>query len=655
MAGMNTALTGITAARWGLDTTAHNIANANTPGYRRQRVDLAARPATLLKGHQLGGGVEMRGVRQVRDALIESRLLDQRHLEGHLETANSVAAQIEAIFGEPSEFALSGLFEDFFASLDTLAQDPTSTVARDGVLSAANAVGSVLQSIDTQFASLAVDIGAQVEGTLLRVNELTASIAQLNRQIKEVEAVGAPANDSRDARDQAITELQALLQVDVHPQPDATVTVLASGILLVSGGRASALETGFGAGGETILQTTGEAQVTPRSGKLKALWDYSATDLPALRDKLDALAAGLIRECNALHAAGLGARGAFSDLVSARAAADAVTALADAGLDFDVTAGTLYVTVEDLATGDLTRTGVAIDPATHTLTDVAAALTAVAGITAAARSDGTLAIAADSGYAFDFSGRLDPSPDTAGITGTVTPTVSGAWTGGENDLLTFTFDNAGTVGVTDGLTVTVTNAAAETVAVLDVGLGYAAGTEVEVADGVRVAFSPGTAAAADTFAVRGLAEPDGTGVLVALGLNEFFAGTGAGDIAVTDAVAADPTRLAAARSANAGDNTNALRMAGLRDALRMSGGTESLTDFYLDMVTDTASTVRGTDRSLEAQRLVTRNLEEQREGVSGVNVDEEMVNLVKFQYAYAASARVITVMQSTTDDLMSLV
>ena len=146
-----------------------------------------------------------------------------------------------------------------------------------------------------------------------------------------------------------------------------------------------------------------------------------------------------------------------------------------------------------------------------------------------------------------------------------------------------------------------------------------------------------TADAGYTFAFAN----DTSDVLCALGINTFFTGSGADDMAVASAVAGDPRLVAAGLSSDPGDGSNARAMAALEDSLTMSSGRWSFADYYRDMVVGLGVAVQETGRFAEGQEAVLDELVQRREAISGVSVDEESANIIKYQRAYEASAQFI--------------
>ena len=237
------------------------------------------------------------------------------------------------------------------------------------------------------------------------------------------------------------------------------------------------------------------------------------------------------------------------------------------------------------------------------------------------------------------------------------PVVSGAYTGDADDRFVFRPAMDGTIGTTPGLTVEVFDQGGQFVASLDVGEGYVPGTELAVADGVSVAFGLGELSATnnDLFAVELVADSDTSDVLVALGLNGFFQGSGVNDIEVRSEIALDPGLIASSIEGAPGDGTLLLELLAVEES-RVSGlQGSSLGGFYGEIVGDVGFQTATTRGALEANGVLLQSLERRQQEISGVNVDEELVDLVAFEQAFAAAAQYISVVNELGDELLALI
>jgi flagellar hook-associated protein 1 FlgK len=245
---------------------------------------------------------------------------------------------------------------------------------------------------------------------------------------------------------------------------------------------------------------------------------------------------------------------------------------------------------------------------------------------------------------------LDTNP---GDIGASTVTLSGNYSGSDNDIYTLTVQNAGTGDIgTGSAVIRVTDASGAVVADLDVGSSYTAGGVLQIADGVSISFGSGAIVVSQQLTFDVTNDPDTSNVLTALGINTFFAGNDASTIAVTQYIKDDVTRMAAATTASQGDNTNALRLLNLQNTASTNNATFS--DFLHSTVAQLGIETAEKASEKDSFNTLLTNLENRRQEVSGVSIEEEMINTVRFQQAFQASARFISVISELSNILMKI-
>src|SRR5687768_15634212 len=184
MSSLTTALSALYAQRRGLDVTGHNIANANTEGYTRQRVNLVGNggpmeAAIFSRWTGVGQGVDVTGVERLRDAFLESRSIQEHAVLGELTTSQQLLARIELGFGEPSDMGLAAQLSDFYAGWGDVANNPTDLAARRALLESAQTLVSNIRGSAAQLDALRSDMVAQLHGQIDSVNEMAQAIAEL--------------------------------------------------------------------------------------------------------------------------------------------------------------------------------------------------------------------------------------------------------------------------------------------------------------------------------------------------------------------------------------------------------------------------------------------------------------------------------------------
>ncbi len=315
--GLSIGLSGLLAAQQAMETASHNVANANTPGYSRQRVNLvASRPYTYpafnrsgLPG-QIGTGVSVASIERVRDAFLDLQIRGELPLQSQWETRRDELGKIETVFPEPSTSGLGSVLGKFWDAWQDLAADPSSTAARSALVEQSQSLASNFNSYAQQLSTLASGADYQVGQQVSSINELAQQIATLNGQIQRVQVSGDNANDLSDQRDQLLDELNKITHVSVAQEADGTVSVQIGGTDLVSGDRARAVTTRTDASGHMIPTWSTGGDVKLGAGSLTAYIQIRDTDVVGYQAKLDELAKGVADAVNTLHTTGVDATGA---------------------------------------------------------------------------------------------------------------------------------------------------------------------------------------------------------------------------------------------------------------------------------------------------------------------------------------------------------
>ncbi|MHC4269174.1 MAG: flagellar hook-associated protein FlgK [Planctomycetota bacterium] len=644
-------LTGLLTAQSALKTIGHNIANVNTPGYSRQTLSLEARTPDITPYGPTGSGVTINEIVRIKDDLLDSQINGFKSLYGSAEVQSDMLQNIESIFNELSEFSLNSMLEKFFESVQNLSLNPGDVSARNQLLQdAQNLATQGFNSLDEQFRNLTVDVSQRIEASVSELNSITGEIASLNKRINEIElgSVGDNANDLLDKRDQLINELSELGDIRVIKNSrNSSVDILLGGTLIVHAGNHETVTTSIV--GDGISQIHGLSTANIHDGKLEGLLNMQDVTIPKYMQFIDTLAASFIKEVNNIHSEGVGLGGGFTSLTSTNAVNDANDLLTSTGLPFGPNTGNLYITVTDVSTGGITKNNISI-ASNETLNTLTAKITGLSNITAS-NNNGVLTISANSGYTFNFSKELDSSP---GNIGSAVTTLSGYYTGNNNDVLTLTVVDPGVSGEIgkDSAKIEVTDSLGTVITTLDVGSSYTPGSPLAIADGVSISFGSGTIVLNDSINFDVVSDPDTSNVLTSLGLNTFFDGNDASTIGVSQYIVNDVSRIAAASSSSPGDNSNALRLINLQDSTLTNNATFS--DFLHSSVAQLGIETAAQNNSKESFQTILTNLENRRQEISGVSIEEEMIETMRFQQAFQASARYISVITEANRILMEM-
>ncbi len=303
------------AQQLAIQTTGHNLANAATPGFSRQRVNLVSAFPSFEGGVFLGQGVDVAGVQRVVDQFTEAELLSLNSTVGYADAQSQALGSIQDAF--PTSGSVDTALSAFFGALSDVSNNPGGTAERVSLIGKANALGGALAQTRQILASEQQNIDQSLKDATQQVNTLVSQIATLNREISTTEIRGESANDFRDQRQTLLQQLTNLTGATVREDANGEVTVTVGGLLLVGGERFASLQTDtIGAeglhnvtyvtpGGESLDATSLFTQ-----GKIGSLLKLRDAQLPSMIDHLDQLAKTLVDQVNAQHALGFDLAGA---------------------------------------------------------------------------------------------------------------------------------------------------------------------------------------------------------------------------------------------------------------------------------------------------------------------------------------------------------
>lgn len=664
MSDFSIGVSGLDAAQRAIDIIGNNIVNAATEGYHHQSIELrpayASQKGTIL----LGGGVEVASVTRMVDILLEREILRQRSSLGQVSQELTTLQTVENVFGElaTEDGGLNAAMDKFFNSLQGLSIHPSEIVWQNQAVSDAQTMASQFRTLGEFLSNLETQIVLDAENTMDSINVLTSQIAELNDDIETVEISGGQANNLCDQRDLCISKLSELISIQTLNKEFGVVDVTIAGIQVVADDSAIELEVGTDENNNLGVSVAGSSNYSTdvQGGKLGALLTLKNETVLDIHDRLDLLAGAIINQINQRHVQGLGSAGSFTELTGwamiSEDLADFVPAVTD---------GTLYIRITNTSTGAITREEITVDADAggDSLTTIAAKINSISGspLTASVNSSNQLTITANTNYEFDFLPAVLPEPEAADISfsGSSDPTVSvsGIYTGSSNDTLTFTVTGTADDDIGNGdIGLLVTDGNGDTVATINIGLGYAAGDKIDVGDtGIRISLGTGDLAIGDYFKVDVFADSDTSDLLTAIGMNCLFSGNTASDIAVCSDIVAEPARIATCLGADLTDNTNVMRMVEVKDAAVSTLGSSTCGDFYRRLVTDVGQQLSVKQIRKNNIEVMMQSLSNQQSGISGVDVNEEAVRLLVFEQMFQAVAKYIDAVQESNESLLQLV
>ncbi len=294
-----TAFSGLTAAQAGINTASHNVANASTIGYTRQRVDLVSRTPYHQRFGTIGQGVDVAGISRARVASLDAQVRSSASTQGRLDVLANLLAGTEAVMGEPDAgitASMSGLWNSF----DELMLDPPNASARQHVISSlgelATTIGGVAEKWDIEAKSASNSLSVYVD----RTNAMLREVADLNRQILDASGLPGEPNDLLDRRDVLMDELANIAGVTVSTMDNGAARVSIDGLSLVSDVMVSPLS--YDPATYEISHSSGA--IVDVGGELAGFQSYLQTELPGFQNALNTFARELADALNAQHANG---------------------------------------------------------------------------------------------------------------------------------------------------------------------------------------------------------------------------------------------------------------------------------------------------------------------------------------------------------------
>ncbi|WP_058834633.1 flagellar hook-associated protein FlgK [Luteimonas abyssi] len=620
---LSTGTSALMAFQRALATVSHNVANVNTPGYSRQRVEFEARNPAFVGVGYIGSGTQVSDIRRVVDDLANARLIESGGELARLQQLSTLSSRVDVLFSD-SATNLAGVWSNFFDSVSALSSNAGSSAERASVLAQATALTTRFHQLGGHLDGLEREVNDGMRSGAGEINRLTAEIARLNGQIGANGANAAP--DLLDRRERLVGELVAYTGGAAVVQDGGAMNVFtAGGQALVVGTTASQVVTVADPYQPQRLQLALDSQghripmdARVLGGAMGGLIEFRASVLDPSRAELGRIAAGLAHSFNEAHAAGVDLYGTpggeFFRLPPPTVAGHAGNGgNASFAADFD----------------DLGQ----LDGADVVLRFQDGAWTARH---------------ADSGAVLEMTGA-GTAGDPLRING-VALTLSGTPAEGDRFLLQPTAKAATgiSLAITDPSRIAAASPVGATADLGNTGTGKVAGVRItDAADPNLRTPAEIVFIDANTYAIDG-GEPQ------SYTPGDVIAGPGwslvlDGVPAAGDGFSIVPT------AAGSSDNGNALHLAGLDDARMLNGGTVTLNGAIGGLTTAIGSTARQAEYSADAQRVIHQQAQASRDAVSGVNLDEEAANLLRLQQAYQAASQIIATADTLFQSILGAV
>jgi flagellar hook-associated protein 1 FlgK len=304
------------AQQKGINVTGNNIANVNTPGYSRQRLNLSSDVPIMTGNGLMGSGVTANKVERVYQRFLGVQINNETQSLGQWEAHKDALERVEMIFDESGGYGLNQVMSEFWNAWQDLTNNPSGSVERTVLVAKSEMLTATFSKNYEDLQKIQRDIDWNIEGAVEEINRLSENMVDLNQKIIQVESGGHMANDYRDQRDLVLKELSELIDINSFEDANGGVTVsVGSGQALVEGTHTYKLSTQANADGHqdvTWLDSSGNTVIISNNiskGKLKGWLAARDVEIDNSLNKLDTLAQNLMTEVNSLHATGYGLNG----------------------------------------------------------------------------------------------------------------------------------------------------------------------------------------------------------------------------------------------------------------------------------------------------------------------------------------------------------
>ena len=608
-----------------INVTSNNVANASTPGYDRETVNLTEAIPQSNGAATIGAGVVVSGINRAFSQAAANQLNTSQSSLGQLNALQSYAGQIDNLFGTTAG-GLSTALQNFYSAFSDVANNPTSTASRQALLGQAQSVASSFQNASGELNSLNTDVNSRITADVTQVNSIAKAISTLNNQIVTGTAQngGQQPNELLDQRDQLVSSLSQLVNISTTTDTNGALNVfVGNGQPLVLQGQVTGLTTvanQFNATQLEIGNTASSAVISSNitGGDLGGLLAARTQVINPAINSLGQIATALSQTVNSQQAQGLDLSGKLGAPIFS--------------LGAPLATGSAHNT--DAVTASVTVTGLGA------LTSNDYVLSFVGGVPKLTNtSDGTSVTPAGAGTV--------ASPYTsAGIS----IVLSGTPANGDQFLVQPTATAAGSLKVVLSNPAQIAAAGAVKTAAAGTNTGAAiisSGTVINSADPnllapVSIAFTSPT-----TYTING-----GAPQTYASGGNINFDGW---QVQISGTPANGDTFTVSSNAGGTGDNRNALIAANAQNVGVLQNGTTSISGGVSALVTGLGSQAQQINTAQTAQAAVNAQALTSVQSTSGVNLDEEAASLLQWQQAYQAAAQALTIGNSLFTTLIDSV
>jgi len=295
----------------GMETSGQNVANANTPGYSRQRVDKNSVVPASAPGVEMspGRGVEVTDVTRIKNEFYHSQMLDTGSRRAHWEQRQETIRSVENIMREPGDDGLNQYLGEFFDTWNELSSNPESDAVRNSLRESAITLTSAVEDSYGRLSDLENEAENELEKLVEEVNEIAEEIFEINEELDYIHNVGEKSNELKDHLDLLLEDLSEKIDIRTNYRESGAVDIFAGGQALVQRAGASEFTIDENEEGEKVILTPTEHEVNPQSGKLKGAQESVNHLIPDRQEEIDNIVEALVEEVNQIHENSYGLNG----------------------------------------------------------------------------------------------------------------------------------------------------------------------------------------------------------------------------------------------------------------------------------------------------------------------------------------------------------
>ena len=632
------AVSALNAAQAGLATTSNNIANANTPGYSLEKIVQTQAQSQNTGSGFIGQGVNVTTVVRQYDQFLGAQVLSAQTQSSSLTTQLGLAQQVSNLLGTSSS-GLPPAMQSFFTAVNAVANAPQSVPARQTLISSAQSLVDGFQSMSQNLNQIRDGLNGQITSSVSQINSYAKQIATLNDQIVQAQAnsPNQPPNALLDQRDQLVNQLSQEIRVSTIKQSDGTMNVfIGNGQSLVLGNQTTTLQTVTSTTDPTALEVAYSnngtvnriQQSSLQGGNLGGYLNFRQTILDPAINALGRIAMGFASSFNQLQQQGVDLNGALGTNLFTTAVPSVIAATSNAGT------GVVTATVNSTSALTGNDYSVQFDGSNYNVYNTSTN-SLVQSITPAQMAAGQAVTG--TGITLQLTGGAVATSDSF----LVRPTVNGASSFG--------------LSITDPTKIAAASPIRSNAPTANLGTGTIAAATVtgglplnaNLQQPVTITFNnPPT-----SFNVTGTGTGNPTNVPYTAGAAITYNGW---TTQISGAPSAGDTFTVSKNTNASTDGSNSLLMAALQTANTLAGSTTSFQGAYGQLVGQVGTQTNQLSVTSTAQTSLLASITASQQAVSGVNLDEEAANLLRYQQAYQAAGKAMQIANTMFDTILNL-